>query len=268
MHTDRQSLIRDVTRLARRTPGPLKCVDFCRAARLSPTVLRTHARGWTRLLAEAGLSERAGYRWGVSNEVLLAEFDRIATRLGRAPTSREIRGHSRFRDAIYRRRFGSARGLAAAYAAWRRAQGRPAIPRFHRHARGSPVYGDPFAFRGLTTAPVNEMAVVHLFGALAQDLGFAVLRYRSDFPDCEALRRGPDGHWRQVRIEFEHRSSNFARHKHDAAQRDVIVCWLHDWSDCPLEVIDLESSPAIPDALRARPPEGPPHVSARHNTPG
>lgn len=43
-------------------------------------------------------------------------------------------------------------------------------------------------------------------------------------------------------MEFEFRSSNFKAHGHSIKDCDVIICWEHDWADCPLEVIELRSA--------------------------
>jgi hypothetical protein len=63
------------------------------------------------------------------------------------------------------------------------------------------------------------------------------------YPDCEARRciDPRQNRWQSVRIEFEFCSSNFREHGHDPAGCDLIVCWEHDWPDCPLEVIELRS---------------------------
>jgi len=42
-----------------------------------------------------------------------------------------------------------------------------------------------------------------------------------------------------VRIEFEYESRNFLKHMHPANGCDLIVCWRHNWPECPLEVIEL-----------------------------
>lgn len=74
------------------------------------------------------------------------------------------------------------------------------------------------------------------------ELGFIVEAIRSGFPDCEAKRRidSKKDHWERVRIEFEYVSSNFREHGHNPAKCDLIVCWQHDWEECPLEVIELK----------------------------
>jgi Homing endonuclease associated repeat len=102
-----------------------------------------------------------------------------------------------------------------------------------------PMYGPPMWPCPLAHCPTNEMGVVYLFGSLAAGLGFMVLRLQIEFPDCEAMRRVEGGRWQWVRIEFEHESRNFLRHMHDASKCDLIVCWEHNWPECPLEVLEL-----------------------------
>jgi hypothetical protein len=47
------------------------------------------------------------------------------------------------------------------------------------------------------------------------------------------------GRWQLVYIEFEFESKNFLLHMHEARDCDLIVCWKHNWEDCPLEVLEL-----------------------------
>ena len=67
---------------------------------------------------------------------------------------------------------------------------------------------------------------------------------RTDFPDCEGKRAldKAGSQWQLVRIEFEYRSKNFREHGHDPEACDLIVCWIHDWAECPLEVLELKST--------------------------
>lgn len=117
-----------------------------------------------------------------------------------------------------------------------------------RGRSGSVLYGAPLNFRGMLHEPVNEQGVVLLFGTLAQELDFAIERVGVGFPDCEAKQRISAG-WRRVRIEFEYQSRNFREHKHDPAACDMIVCWQHNWPECPLEVLELKAAVAA----RSRP---------------
>jgi hypothetical protein len=42
--------------------------------------------------------------------------------------------------------------------------------------------------------------------------------------------------WEELAVEFEYDSNSFREHGHDPAQCDMIVCWAHNWRDCPVEI--------------------------------
>jgi hypothetical protein len=112
-----------------------------------------------------------------------------------------------------------------------------------RHVHHKNVVGRLINFRGLVYSPVNENGVIFLFGKVAADLNMYVETIRPGYPDCIAKRYIGKGKWEDVRIEFEFRSADFTRHRHHPDDCDAIVCWEHDWSDCPkrIEVIELRS---------------------------
>ncbi len=105
--------------------------------------------------------------------------------------------------------------------------------------QGRPTYGNPLDFRGLRHEPVNEDGVIFLFGMVARELGYLVEAVQGGFPDCEAKRQVAPGKWQTVRIEFEFESRNFREHGHQCEGCDLIVCWRHNWDECPLEVVAL-----------------------------
>jgi hypothetical protein len=116
-------------------------------------------------------------------------------------------------------------------------------PESVRKARqGRAVYGPLMRPCPLVCGPVNEQGVIFLFGVMAEKLGFVVLRIQTEFPDCEALMQVEEGQWERVRIEFEYESRNFLRHRHEAGECDVIVCWRHNWPECPLDVVELRTA--------------------------
>ena len=130
----------------------------------------------------------------------------------------------------------------------RRPQGGAAsatLPRKVRHAplKDRGCYGTPTHFCGLRHEPVNEQGVVLLFGMLAKELGYVVEAVQTEFPDCEAMRQITPERWQRVRIEFEFESRNFRDHGHPSTGCDVIVCWRHNWDECPedMEVVELSS---------------------------
>jgi hypothetical protein len=111
-----------------------------------------------------------------------------------------------------------------------------------RASNGRPaVYGEPLGLAAMAHAPTNELGVLFLFGIVAADLGFRVERLQAAFPDCEAKREVAPGKWELVLVELEIYSRNFKSHRHDPKGCHVIVCWKHNWPDCPewLEVIEL-----------------------------
>jgi hypothetical protein len=115
----------------------------------------------------------------------------------------------------------------------------------HQYAKlqDRPTYGDPIDFRGLRHEPVNEDGVIFLFGMVARELGYLVEAVQAGFPDCEAKRQVEAGKWQRVRIEFEFESRNFRDHGHFPDGCDLIVCWKHNWQECPphLEVVELST---------------------------
>jgi hypothetical protein len=103
-----------------------------------------------------------------------------------------------------------------------------------------PVYGPLIRPYPAIHGPINEDGVIYLFGTVSYRLGFVVTLIQGAFPDCHALRLVDVDRWQPVRIEFEYESRNFLRHLHDPSQCDIIVCWKHNWPECPLEVLELK----------------------------
>lgn len=111
----------------------------------------------------------------------------------------------------------------------------------HSKLTDRPTYGNPIDFRGLRHEPINEQGVVFLFGMIAKELGYMVEAVQTGFPDCEAKRQVDPSKWQRVRIEFEFESRNFRDHGHSCEGCDVIVCWRHNWRECPpsIDVVEL-----------------------------
>jgi hypothetical protein len=221
---------------------------------------------YTRALRASGLEGRgSGFMLGM--EELFDEWAGIVRKTGEVPSASEYALHSQHSLTPLRKRFrywndvpagmvqyaiehgleeqwGDVLEVAKKYrreartGGWRRKPG----PLFlnPRILNDRPVYGAPLLRTALGFAPVNEMGVVYLFGAMASQLGFIVTWIGTQFPDIEAIREVEPGRWQRVRIEVEFQSRNFLQHFHDPKECDLIVCWEHNWAECPLEVVELK----------------------------
>lgn len=88
-------------------------------------------------------------------------------------------------------------------------------------------------------APENEQGVVFLFAHLAPKLRMRIDQIKQSFPDCIAYEK-MSGSEKRVRIEFEYRSRSFKTHRHPINKCDCIVCWEHDWPECPKKIRVIE----------------------------
>ena len=238
---------------------------------------RVYARfdDWPTLCAEAGLlpSEKPPE---ISSDRLVADlhaaimeaggFKRSATLLRRVPGS----------PGTYYRRFGDWGGMLRALKIWVATHapefpyGRELDRRLANQARRKPRGGvapaslaDQAALAQRRRAGIGPAARVsrHGLGPGQRDGRGAGLRHgrrryrlrgRSGRHCLPGLFRaapvadepggalGADARWEPVRVEFEYRSRNFFYHGHEVDECDVIICWQHDWPDCPLEVLALE----------------------------
>lgn len=217
-----------------------------------------HFDSHNELIAACGLKPRKR-NTSVPDETLLQAMHTTFTQAGGLVDWRRFDRTCKHRHQVYKTRWGTWTGALRAYRVWLEIH-HPGWPHMAELAMrcqvgngrgagrvawdgcGGARLGPPLNLHGLQHAPTNEMGVVFLFGALAPSLGFLVESLGIAFPDCAAKRRlrGPGEPWERVRIEFEYRSRNFLSHKHNPEQCDLIVCWEHDWPECPLEVLELK----------------------------
>jgi hypothetical protein len=229
--------------------------------------VRKHFLTYKRALEECGMvREGAGFK--VSPEALFKDWAELVRSTGKLPTLAEYDMHSKYSHRPLISRFGSWRqvpmgllGLAEENGwevewkdvvdvlreRWRDAgmsvktcKRQRLTPAEMGIFTDRPTYGPPVLQMPLAHGPTNELGVVFLFGFLALKLGFVVTRIQPEFPDCEAMLEVQPGIWQRVRVEFEKEGRNFVRHLHNVAEADVIVCWEHNWPECPLKVVELK----------------------------
>lgn len=229
-----------------------------------------HFPSWREAVRAAGL-EPDSTNLKLDDEELLRDWGEFVRKTRQIPTRQQYRREGTYSPGVYERHFGPWSKLPTVFREY--ADGKPnwedvlpllpiSSPRQvsrtnstttanktpeshyrHRKLESRPTYGNPIDFRGLRHEPVNEDGVVFLFGMVAKELGYMVEAVQAGFPDCEAKRQIDAGKWQRVRIEFEFESRNFRDHGHPYDGCDIIVCWRHNWLDCPphLEIVELVS---------------------------
>jgi Homing endonuclease associated repeat len=240
-------------------------VELMRFGGVPRRQVRLHFGSYKKAL-EACKLQRVPTGHKVKMEVLFRDWAGIARALKRIPTMQEYVGRSQYSIQPVRARFGSWLRVPAGMRQYAEEQGLMAewidvmemiqqwTPRQRLGPQTSelpdppkilvdrPMYGAFTGLRPLICSPTNESGVIFLFGAVAEQLGFLVLRLQTEYPDCEAWRVVGKDRLQRVRIEIEYESRNFLRHMHDPAGCDLIVCWEHNWPECPLEVVELKTA--------------------------
>jgi hypothetical protein len=217
--------------------------------------------GWINALKAAKLDVHPNYHEEISLDALSQEFLKVTSELCRIPTVAQLSRRSAHCKNTFTRKFGSYTSFKRKIIIYLLKQDKISgeiRALFEKHladigltdsksSTTSPIMpheqGHHLGFRAFAFAPTYETEVVSIFGAVAGELGFEIVAQREAFPDCEA-RRLTDFRRRRYRkclIEFELKSSDFRRHGHPADGCDLIVCWTHDWKDCPLDVLELSS---------------------------
>lgn len=264
----RESIVRAAREASAEVDHPLSRSDFERLTGISQYhIYRLFPEGgWTEVKRLAGLERHPKDREPLTDQELLKEFHKVASSLGRIPTWPVFSAQADVSADVVRRRFGGLQGTLKRYRVWLEecepsspllaelpVQSKHEIPPPPRISALPPdgmvaweksegtEFGPPMNFRGLRHAPINEQGVVFLFGMVSYELGFIVEAVHASYPDCEAKRcvDRSRNRWQSVRIEFEFASKNFREHGHDPVGCDLIVCWEHDWAECPLEVLEL-----------------------------
>jgi len=116
-------------------------------------------------------------------------------------------------------------------------------PKLEERKKKLRIVGPRSQIPDLVYEPVNEQGVIFLFAKYHKELGIEYIEgIQQGFPDAFGRRRIGKTEYEPVDIEFEFRSLDFKNHQHDPSQCDIIVCWLHNWPECPIEVIELKTA--------------------------
>ena len=253
--------IRSCARKLKRNPTRR---ELRKIARISEDTIYKHFGTLYKALKTAGLRP-SGSGFRQQESTVLLDWARVTRKLGKIPTVTEYESRGRFSDMPFHTRYGNWTSVPDAFqrfAMKQKIQGqwkdvlkmigaqtekdcKVKVRASHGRSRKQdvfrdrPFYGPLINLPEMVHEPLNELGVVFAFGLVARQLGFSVLRFQSAFPDCEALREVVKGQLQRMKLEFEFESRNFLRHGHRIDGCDGIVCWKHNWKECPVEVIEL-----------------------------
>ena len=243
--------------------------EVVRTIGISKYMIRRDFGPYVKALAACGL-ERHGCGYKIGMENLFLDWAAVVRKLGKVPSMLDYQMHGKYTTKGLVRNYGGWTHVPAgllgyarerhlenewkdvmdiAEAALKVAQPpartllktRTQLP-LKRGTTNGPFYGPPMMLAGpLVYAPTNEAGVMVLFGAVAREQGFAITRVQAAFPDCEAMHEIEPERWVPKKIEFEWESRNFLIHLHPVDGCDLIVCWKHNWPECPLEVLELST---------------------------
>jgi hypothetical protein len=243
--------------------------ELLRVTGMSKYLIRRHFGAYTKALEACGL-ERHGCGYRVEMKNLFLDWAAIVRKLGKIPSMLEYELHGKYTTKPLVRHFGGWTHVAAGLRGFAHQAGledewqdvlevaanhvkyapppartpvlqRNLLPQARKLA-GRQVYGAPMGRTPMVFEPTNEAGVAVLFGAVAHDLGFSILHVQQSFPDCEVMREIEPGRCQRELAEFEYASRNFLGHMHPVDGCDMIICWVHNWPECPLEVVELRSA--------------------------
>ena len=100
------------------------------------------------------------------------------------------------------------------------------------------IVGDLIGKRNIVYAPVNRAGVLGLFSRLLDEFDMFLEETAADCSYVIARRRVDNG-WERVKINLSYRSSEF--NNGDIEDGDLLICWNHDWPDCPLKAFELKA---------------------------
>ena len=90
----------------------------------------------------------------------------------------------------------------------------------------------------MTFVPRNEAGVVASFAQLSERLGYSIISIGIRYPDALIFNAKTNSN---MRCEFEFLAHNFLEHGHDPENCDLIVCWIDDYPNAPLPVLELST---------------------------
>lgn len=255
----KQTIIEEIIKVARKLgTKSLGINDFLKNSGISKGKIRYYFGSWSEAIKQSGLETKKRYYKRIENDALLSDLIKLYNEYHKKPTWDLVNSKGKYSTKPYIDRWGN---IDNAFnkakinsnlfkkSNYEKTEENKNIKipgkdiKQIKNKRKGTVYGEPINFRGLTFAPINENGVIYLFGMISNELGFLIESIKNDYPDCVGKRCFDEKNnlWQEIKIEFEYKSSNFKEHGHDENNCDVIVCWIHDWKECQIDVLELRN---------------------------
>lgn len=212
--------IKDVAAALGRSPSR---PEFIARSGITEYHILKHFESWNAAVRSAGLDpDETNIR--ANDEELLADWATLVRKHRRIPPRHQYRREGRFGPGVFDRHFGPWSGF-------------PAV--FRRFAEGRPEWADVVALLPVEVPMPDEPAHVRPTRPDVTGRSYMKLDGRPTYGDpidFRGLRHAPVNEDGVVFL-------NFREHGHPVDGCDVIVCWRHNWPECPsrLEVVGLES---------------------------
>jgi hypothetical protein len=125
------------------------------------------------------------------------------------------------------------------------------------------IVGELVGKRGIVYAPVNRAGVLLIFSRLLDEFDMLVEETAEDCRYIIARRRVDTGQpgssrWERVKIALAYESLEIQEDENVGTDSygtaDLLICWQHNWPDCPLETFELRSIFATSAVSAPEPP--------------
>ena len=246
----REHIISEIKRIAKQSDNKaVSKADFIKLTNIPDYQIYKHFKCWNKAVSAAGLTPNTKNK-KLNNDKLFQNLYDYCVKIDKIPTATEFKYNSNHAIKKYRKNFGAWPNVLLFFQIW--LQENHSSSKFIDMINQKIILKDkkqtlhgagaPLDFKGLKHEPINEQGLIFLFSKMNEELGLIVETLKIGFPDCIGKRLIDKNNnlWESVSIEFEYKSKDFLSHRHDANKCDIIVCWIHDWHDCPIEVIELK----------------------------
>lgn len=170
----------------------------------------------------------------IDEKDLIDEFIRVANIENKIPALQFFRANAKYSWTPYKTKWGSWRNavnyIVDNYS--KRLNFEPVIKEINKQEVKRKKLGIDCA---MIYEPINEYETVVLFGLLAKELGYKIIKIQSDFPDGVIEKDGS-----QINVEFEFLTSNYIQHGHPLDFNGICICWRKDCDLKNIEILSIE----------------------------